>query len=75
MLRENISVPRSRVEELESLNIEYVTDRLSITSVTGYQSTLHKLYVGTGWRSWLRHCVASRKVAGSIPDIVIGIFH
>jgi len=28
-----------------------------------------------GWRSWLRHCATSRKVAGSIPDDVIGIFH
>jgi hypothetical protein len=26
------------------------------------------------WRSWLRHCATSRKVAGSIPDGVIGIF-
>jgi hypothetical protein len=25
------------------------------------------------WRSWLRHCATSRKVAGSIPDGV-GIF-
>ena len=24
--------------------------------------------------SWLRHCATSRKVAGSIPDGVIGIF-
>ena len=23
---------------------------------------------GTRWRSWLRHCAASRKVAGWIPD-------
>jgi len=30
---------------------------------------------GTRWRSWLRHCATSRKVAGSIPDDVIGIFH
>jgi hypothetical protein len=30
---------------------------------------------GTRGRSWLRHCVTSRKVAGSIPDGVIGIFH
>jgi len=30
---------------------------------------------GTRWRSWLRHCVTSRKVAGSIPDVVGGIFH
>jgi len=29
----------------------------------------------TQWRSWLRHCVTSRKVAGSIPDGVIGNVH
>jgi len=28
----------------------------------------------TRWRSWFRHCATSRKVAGSIPDVVIGIF-
>jgi hypothetical protein len=27
------------------------------------------------WRSWLRHCATSRKVAASIPDGVTGIFH
>ena len=32
-------------------------------------------YCGTRWRSWLRHCATSRKVAGSIPNGVIGIFH
>ena len=30
---------------------------------------------GTRWRSWLRHCATSRKVAGSIHDGVIEIFH
>ena len=29
-------------------------------------------YVQWTWRSWLRHCATSQKVAGSIPD---GIFH
>jgi hypothetical protein len=29
----------------------------------------------TRWRSWLRHCATSGKVAGSIPDGVIRIFH
>jgi hypothetical protein len=24
---------------------------------------------------WLRYCASNRKVAGSIPDGVIGIFH
>jgi hypothetical protein len=26
------------------------------------------------WRSWLRHCDTKQKVAGSIPDGVIGSF-
>jgi len=30
---------------------------------------------GTRWRSWLRHCATSRKVADSIPHGVTGIFH
>jgi len=29
---------------------------------------------GTRWRNWLRHNAAKRKVAGSIPDGVIGTF-
>jgi len=29
---------------------------------------------GTRWRSWLRHCATSRKVAGLIPDGVIESF-
>jgi len=43
----------------------------------------HKLFENQGatskfrtrCRSWLRHCTTSWKVAGSIPDCVIGIFH
>ena len=27
------------------------------------------------WCSWLRHCATNRKVAGSIPDGIVGIFH
>jgi hypothetical protein len=30
---------------------------------------------GTRWRSWLRRYVTSRKVAGSIPDEVIGFLN
>jgi hypothetical protein len=37
-------------------------------------STLIKLICLEGARIWLRHCTKSRKVAGSIPDGVIGIF-
>jgi len=32
-------------------------------------------FEGTRQRSWLRHCATSRKVAGSIPNRVTGIFH
>jgi hypothetical protein len=34
----------------------------------------HFVNWGTRWRSWLRHFARNRKVAGSIPDGVIGIF-
>jgi hypothetical protein len=30
---------------------------------------------GTAVAQWLRYCATNRKVAGSIPDGVIGIFH
>ena len=36
---------------------------------------LAALVWGMRWPSWLRHCTTSSKVAGSIPDGVIGIFH
>jgi hypothetical protein len=29
---------------------------------------------GTQWRSWLRHCTISWKVAGSIPDGIMEFF-
>ena len=32
-------------------------------------------YPGTAVAQWLRSCATNRKVAGSIPDGVIGIFH
>jgi hypothetical protein len=33
------------------------------------------VYMGTAVAEWLRYCATNRKVAGSIPDCVIGIFH
>jgi hypothetical protein len=36
---------------------------------------LHVCHWVTRWRSWLRHCATSRKVAGSIPYGVNGILH
>jgi hypothetical protein len=37
-------------------------------------SSLYHMKDGTRWRSWLRHYATIRKVAGSIPDGVIGLF-
>ena len=52
---------------------------VTITSVLmEYDSATTECYVSVGarcwWRSWLRHCATSRKVAVSIPDGVIGFF-
>jgi hypothetical protein len=32
-------------------------------------------YRATAVTQWLRHCATNRKVAGSIPDCVIGLYH
>jgi hypothetical protein len=56
--------------------------RVSYVLICGNPALHHSFtYVITGtgarcwWRSWLRHCATSRKMSGSIPDVVIGIFH
>jgi hypothetical protein len=41
----------------------------------GAQCSVFQYSGGTRWRSRLRHCATNRKVAGSIPDGTIGIFH
>jgi len=46
-----------------------------ITNVFYYFHPRCRMSGGTQWRSWMRHYATSRKVAGSIPDGVIGIFH
>ena len=40
----------------------------------GKLETVSEFGWGTWWHGWLRHCATSRKVAGSIPDGVTGIF-
>ena len=39
-----------------------------------FQLTL-SLNRGHAWHSWLKHCATNRKVADSIPDGIVGIFH
>jgi hypothetical protein len=39
-----------------------------------FSRTIH-YWMGSPWRSWLRHCATNRKAAGSILDGVVDIFH
>jgi hypothetical protein len=48
--------------------------RSSATVCIALVYTEYMSFCCTPWRSWLRHCATSRKVAGSIPDGVTGIF-
>jgi hypothetical protein len=59
-------------------------DLLSVINVRGYSCKVPDIFIRfqldfnilgiTRWRSWLRHCATSRKVANLIPDGVVGIF-
>ena len=43
--------------------------QLNLFHIFGSKFIEDHFYLGvTRWRSWLRHCPTSRKVAGSIPD-------
>jgi hypothetical protein len=59
----DVSSPHFKKLEIIDRNPKDLTDLCTVHSSGG-----------TGWRSWLRHCATSRKVAVSIPDGVIGIF-
>jgi hypothetical protein len=57
----------------KAFNIILATElALKICPTTFY---LYYYLLWEGWRSWLRHRATSQKVEGSIPDVVIGIFH
>ena len=48
------------------------TDR---SLITAWNLVLVLHPIGTAVAQWLRCCATNRKVAGSIPDGVFGIFH
>ena len=52
----------------------YITIVQYVYSLLTDRITEHEAY-RKGARIWLRHCATIRKVAGSIPDGVIRIFH
>jgi len=57
------------------LGFRRVLSRGSVTIVFPNKIMCAYLIGGIPWRSWLRHCSTSRKVAGSITDGLIGIFY
>jgi hypothetical protein len=44
------------------------------TNMQNNNNTMHRERQGHAVVQWLRHCTTNQKVAGSIPDGVIGIF-
>ena len=62
------------VHEPSSFNLNRQYCLSLLTSLTSEFLSLHQGR-GTRWRSWLKHYATSRKVAGSIPDGVIVMFH
>jgi hypothetical protein len=58
------------MKELVRVRVQYASKGSSAVRPT---NGLY-LYLMEGG-SWLRHCATSRKVAGSIPEGVIGIFY
>ena len=56
-------------------NVEFLLFSLFTIKLTCKLESLHFVNLGTAVAQWLRCCVTNRKVAGSIPDGVIGIFH
>ena len=51
------------------------SNNVTVTQYNDLFLSAHVISRVRRWRSWLWHCATSRKVAGSIPDDVIGIFH
>jgi hypothetical protein len=66
LLHEELRRPQHELEVTDQLQVSAVLSSREITSVPSP-------WRGTRWRRWLRHCVISRKVAGSIPDGVTDI--
>ena len=71
------SAVKKPATKLSTISEALVTgDVPDVTNESNQNNVIRLLRVGgPRWRSWLRHCATSQKVAGSIPDGVIGIFH
>ena len=61
-------------KEEERIYKEKPGNELSLTIIIIIIIIIITKFLGTRWRRWLRHCATCRKVVGSIPDGVNGIF-
>jgi hypothetical protein len=64
------------MKELVRVRVQYATRQQCYkTPQMAFTFTFTGLSKPMRWRSWLMHYATSRKVASSIPNVVIGIFH
>jgi hypothetical protein len=62
------------VANLRSLLQEFMACQVHPSRKTVFKKQKANI-LGHAVAQWFRYCVTNRKVAGSIPDGVIGIFH
>jgi hypothetical protein len=79
---ETVSLPFQKQPSLMLECHQFIRNPLGWKGPRHYSLNTHQRYsavtahyCGTRWHSWLRHSATSRKVAGSTPDAVIGIFY
>ena len=70
LCKQDSVVGRSR----DPFDLHYCLFSIRFIDMTCFISCTNVLW-GMLWRSWLRTCTTSRKVADSIPDGTIGILH
>ena len=63
------------VNNLSNKLINYIYIYIYILNTLAILYTVYHLYTGTEVAQCLRHSATNRKIAGSIPAGVIGIFH
>jgi hypothetical protein len=62
------------IQMLDGFKRTFIANRSRNMARAGRDLFIPYNKLGTRWRSWLKHCSTSRKVTGSIPDGVTGIF-
>jgi hypothetical protein len=73
-LRTSEHSPTTRLRNKRKLS-NSESKAVSRTHTHRHYNDLKIILGGTRWRSWLRHCATSRKVASSVSVGVFGIFH